>query len=353
MIFSLLFRVWVFLVLYLDIVLSHSEHHLVLLVSFDGFRYDYLQMVAKSRRETPNFDRLRQEGVEALHVTNRFITKTFPNHYSIATGYHEESHGVTGNEFYDLVLQRKFTFDDDRDPLMWNNGTMDGGAEPIWVTNEKAGIGALFKRRSGVMMWPGNKAKIHGKLPTYSKDYDFTYPNKSRIDDVIKWFTNDTAPINLGLLYFSEPDHSGHLYGPESDHILDLIVALDDIVGYLLQQLENHNLLHKMNLIITSDHGMAEINGLITLDHYVNSSWYDMYGGSPVFNINPKPGDQILSVFLFFFFLLFQSLLDCRQQQTLRQLFFDHQLLISSFRQRRRRVQQFKKNTSPEHVQKR
>ena len=282
------------LLLCVSVIVSHNSNPLLLLVSFDGFRYDYLQKVAQSHQKTPNFDRLRQEGVEALHVKNRFITKTFPNHYSIATGYDEESHGVTGNNFYDDAIKKEYTFDNDSDPLMWNNGTMGGGAEPIWVTNEKTkDHSVLYPKSSGVMMWPGCKAKIHGIRPTWHMDYNQTYPNKSRVDDVVKWFTDHDKPINLGLLYFSEPDHSGHEFGPNSEKILDLIVALDGIVGYLLEQLEKHDdLLHRMNIIITSDHGMAEIgkDNLIKLNDYLDPSLYEMYGGSPVFNIDPKPG---------------------------------------------------------------
>ena len=276
--------------LFISAILSHSDNTLLLIVSFDGFRHDYLEKVAKSGRKTPNFDKLRQEGVEAQHVKNRFITKTFPNHYSLVTGYHEESHGVTANEFYDQSTGRKFNFSVDSDSTMWNNGTKGGGAEPVWVTNEKAEHSALFKKRSGCMMWPGCKAEIHGVRPTWWMAYNQTYPNKSRIDDVIKWFSSQDKPINLGLLYFSEPDHSGHEFGPESETILDLIVALDEVVGYLLSELEKHHLLHKMNLIITSDHGMVEVDKVIELDKYLNSSLYTKYGGSPVYNIDPKPG---------------------------------------------------------------
>ena len=53
----------------------------VLLVSMDGFRWDYINKVS-----TPNFDALAQEGTKAAFINNTFITKTFPCHYSIATG---------------------------------------------------------------------------------------------------------------------------------------------------------------------------------------------------------------------------------------------------------------------------
>lgn len=53
----------------------------LLLVSMDGFAWDYLEKV-----ETPNFDKLSTLGVKAKHMKGTFSTKTFPSHYSIATG---------------------------------------------------------------------------------------------------------------------------------------------------------------------------------------------------------------------------------------------------------------------------
>lgn len=53
----------------------------VLLVSMDGFRWDYINKV-----KTPNFDIMAQEGVRVPFINSTFITKTFPCHYSIATG---------------------------------------------------------------------------------------------------------------------------------------------------------------------------------------------------------------------------------------------------------------------------
>ena len=58
-----------------------SARNKVLLVSMDGFRWDYIDRV-----KTPNFDRMAREGVKAPFINNTFITKTFPCHYSIATG---------------------------------------------------------------------------------------------------------------------------------------------------------------------------------------------------------------------------------------------------------------------------
>ena len=53
----------------------------LLLVSMDGFRWDYLD-----KFNTPNFDKFAKNGVRVDYVNNSFVTKTFPNHYTIVTG---------------------------------------------------------------------------------------------------------------------------------------------------------------------------------------------------------------------------------------------------------------------------
>lgn len=61
-----------------DIINPQLEAPPLLLVSFDGFRADYLQ-----RYPMPNMSLLYSQGVLVEQLTNVFITKTFPNHYSL------------------------------------------------------------------------------------------------------------------------------------------------------------------------------------------------------------------------------------------------------------------------------
>uniref|UniRef100_A0AAV2LGD3 Uncharacterized protein n=1 Tax=Knipowitschia caucasica TaxID=637954 RepID=A0AAV2LGD3_KNICA len=59
-----------------------SGRNKLLLISFDGFRWDYDRMV-----DTPNLDKMAQDGVKARYVTPPpFVTITSPSHFSIVTG---------------------------------------------------------------------------------------------------------------------------------------------------------------------------------------------------------------------------------------------------------------------------
>ena len=254
----------------------------VLLVSFDGFRWDYLN----NRTKTPNFNYIKQNGVHATRgLVNAFITKTLPNHYAIVTGLYEESHGMVGNEFYDPKLKEVFEFSNKTQAM--ESKWFDNGGEPIWVSNQKGS----YRRRSGIVFWPGDSASVKGYLPTTYLPWNPLTPNETRIDYIITWFTTK-QPINLGLLYFEEPDGYGHLHGPDSDQMTNMIGALDSVLGYLISELRRVGLLDKINLIVTSDHGMAQTpsDKIIDLDKYINNKSYKIFSSNPVANILPNPG---------------------------------------------------------------
>jgi predicted AlkP superfamily pyrophosphatase or phosphodiesterase len=67
--------------------------HRVLLISMDGFRWDYLDKMAP----LPNFERMEREGTRAQYINNTFMTSTFPTHYSIATGQSRYTHHSAAN----------------------------------------------------------------------------------------------------------------------------------------------------------------------------------------------------------------------------------------------------------------
>jgi len=68
---------------------QHTASPYVVLVSFDGFRYDYV-----SRFNLPNFEKFIREGTAAEGMIPSFPSKTFPNHYTLVTGLYPGHHGL-------------------------------------------------------------------------------------------------------------------------------------------------------------------------------------------------------------------------------------------------------------------
>ena len=99
------------------------------------------------------------------------------------------------------------------------------------------------------------------------------------MDSVISWFQlKEHQRPHLILLYFSEPDHTGHEDGVDKDKMIESITKMDNLLGYLRQQLKTLDIYSQINLVITSDHGMTDVSTdrLIILDNYL-SRMDDLY----------------------------------------------------------------------------
>ena len=249
----------------------------LLLISFDGFRADYL-----TKTETPNFDRLIKNGVTAEGLIPIFPTKTFPNHYAIATGLYPENNGLIGNNMYDPEMDARYS--------MGNREAVENPdwylGEPIWNTVEKAG------KKAGTMFWIGSEAPIQNMRPSHWKSYDGSIPNEARIDTVLKWMTREQDPVEFGTLYFSFVDSQGHRYGPDSEEVIEAIEQADELVGYLMEKLESNE---SINLMIVSDHGMIEVSPSkkVTLDDFIDVNKIEIIAYSPalMFNVEGE-GEQ-------------------------------------------------------------
>lgn len=247
----------------------------LLLVSFDGFRADYLETY-----NLPHLQEFIEDGVFVKQVTNAFITKTFPNHYSIVTGLYEESHGIVANDMYDPEAKKKFSQFNDSDPFWWNE------AVPIWVTNQQQRNGT-----SAAAMWPGTDVRINNTTPHFFMKYNFSVTFEERVEKIVKWLNSSDPVVNFATLYWEEPDVSGHKYGPDdTENMRRVLEQVDQHVGFLTSKLKALGLWDSINVIITSDHGMAQCSPkkLIVLDNCIGRGNYTLIDRSPVAAVLPK-----------------------------------------------------------------
>ncbi|XP_035006250.2 bis(5'-adenosyl)-triphosphatase enpp4 [Hippoglossus stenolepis] len=258
----------------------------LLMVSFDGFRADYLQ-----RFPMPNLKLLYSQGVLVEQLTNVFITKTFPNHYTLVTGLYAESHGIVASNMYDPVSHKHFHAGQDQDPMWWSK------AQPLWITALDSGY------KTAAMMWPGSDVLISSRTPTHFLPYDFNVTFRQRIGNVTKWLLgNEKEPgVKFAALYWEEPDRSGHKYGPENTAVMTKVLKeVDDNIGLLVSKLKYNGLWGRINVIITSDHGMAQLSTerLIRLDDCIHPDDYTLVDSSPVAALIPHKDPKTLFTLL-------------------------------------------------------
>lgn len=177
----------------------------------------------------------------------------------VFTGLYGETHGIVGNRMFDPLTGKSFNMRT-TDPIWW-----DGG-EPLWVTVQRSGL------KSAVFYWPGSEAEIKGLRPNIYRNYNESVDFDTRVDTVVEWLTNSSLDISLAMMYFHEPDKTGHKYGPDSAEVIAKVEEMDDVLGYLVGSLKKTSLWETLNLVVTSDHGMADVSNtkLIGILDYVN-----------------------------------------------------------------------------------
>jgi predicted AlkP superfamily pyrophosphatase or phosphodiesterase len=227
--------------------LNRAQKDLVILVSIDGFRNDYL-----GRGLTPNLLALAQQGTVAKKFEPVFPTITFPNHFALITGRYPDHNGIVNNTMYDPSKTVQVFRLSDRhaieNPLWWNEGI------PLWVTLNRQG------KRSSTLFWVGSESPIQGIQPNDWLSYDHGLSSLDRTKQLLRWLNRDDQDrADFATLYFSEVDSKGHEFGPESPELNASLVSADQAIGELLQGLRTLGLLEKTTLVVTSDHGMAQI----------------------------------------------------------------------------------------------
>lgn len=277
--YKLIISIFSLLLFLMPLNALNPKQHYTVIVSLDGFRWDYPTMY-----KTPNLDRMGQEGVKAVMLPS-YPASTFPNHYTIATGLVPAHNGIVNNTFWDASNKRHYSMGDS---ATRNNPDYYLG-EPIWVTAQKQGL------KTANMYWVGSDIAIKGTHPTYYRMWAAN-PHLSfeqRIDTVLTWLQKpEEERPRLTMLYFEEPDGSGHHNGPCSKETGTVVQYVDSLMGVLRNRIESLPFADNINLIVTSDHGMMDISPerIVNMNQYLKSEWCEVIDGRTPTSIFSKVG---------------------------------------------------------------
>jgi predicted AlkP superfamily pyrophosphatase or phosphodiesterase len=247
---------------------AQKAHYLVL-VSLDGFRWDYAR-----RDGATHLLALGKQGVWAPQgMIPSFPSLTFPNHFTIVTGLYPEHHGLVANSFYDETRQARYGISD---PAAVTDGSWYSGV-PLWSLAEGQGM------RTACLFWPGSEAEVAGHRPTWYARFD----NKTQATDQVQQARIDDAAALLRLpdadrphfitIYYSEPDHEGHEFGPDALETRSAVLKMDGMIAKLKAALDATRL--PIDLVVVSDHGMVKIEGSwVTLDKFADLTGFEAVG---------------------------------------------------------------------------
>lgn len=236
-----------------DPVAKTSPGDVVLWLSIDGFRSDYLE-----RAEMPRLRKLMKEGIYSLELEPIFPAITFPSHISQATGVRVAKHGIPSNTFYDSAAD--FTH---RYP--WYGRLLE--AEPIWLTASRQGV------RTAALDWPLSHSQRGKVTAAYYEDrFDTSKSDRQRLDRILEVWDKDEheQPLRLIMGYIVATDTVGHERGPDSREVLEVARDTDALVGAFLDQVTKTFNKHRrgeqqLYVLLTTDHGMSNVHTLVHL----------------------------------------------------------------------------------------
>ena len=250
---------------------------ILILISFDGFRWDYID-----RGASPTLNHLAAAGVRSRGLVPSFPSVTFPNHYTLVTGLYPEHHGIVANNIRDERWPERFsmTARTSRDQMWW-------GGEPLWVTARLQGL------RAGATFWPGSEVPIHGIWPNYWTAFDDDMPNVDRVNHTLDLLAlPESERPSFLTLYFSEVDHAGHDHGPDSPEVLEAIRHEDQALARLEAGVRQLHLLGRVTFVVVSDHGMTSLSDdrVVFLDDYIDLSGVDVVDWGETVQLRPLTG---------------------------------------------------------------
>lgn len=241
---------------------AEKAHYLVL-VSLDGFRWDYAK-----RDGARHLLAIGKEGAWAPEgMLPSYPSVTYPNHISIVTGLYPEHHGIVANTFYDPERKALYSPKETVADGSWYSGV------PLWSLAEGQGM------RTACLFWPGSEAEIAGHRPTWYQRYaeaEFTEAAElARIHEAEALLKLSAAERpHFIAIYLGEVDDAGHRYGPDAPQTRAAALRVDAMVGRLKAALDKTGL--PVDLVVVSDHGMAKIDPpWITLADYADLSKFE------------------------------------------------------------------------------
>lgn len=255
-----------------------EERNRIVLLSCDGFRYDYL-----NRGITPALDSIASAGARALALEPVFPTASFPGNYSIITGLYPENHGIIANNFYDKISEETYsaTDDDTRSNPKWYRG------ETVWQTAKRSGI------NSAAVQWPGSDIEAEYMQPKYFKGLDDDISDKEIFEIALHWLQSEEKRPSFISIKFDNIDKAGHLNGTNSPELNDAIIEFDELIGGFCKKLNKLDGAENINLIIVSPYGMSVADsGLVDLSGYLDDDKLIVQNYGAYMMIDSKENDM-------------------------------------------------------------
>ena len=251
---------------------------LVLMISIDGLRPDYVTAADTHGLKIPALRRFVAEGAFAEGVQGVIPTVTYPSHTTLITGTWPAKHGILGNTIFDPLRTGQSAWywyaEDIRLPTLWEAAADAGwttasiqwpvsvGARVTWNIPEYwRANSAQDAKLLRVLSTPGLLAELEAELGPYPRALE-AEDDEARGRFAARLLEKKRpALLTLHLIAL---DHTQHETRPFSAETFAVLERLDAVVAKLRETAERLAP-GRAVLAIVSDHGFAQVHTNLNL----------------------------------------------------------------------------------------
>ena len=220
---------------------------LLVVISVDGLRPDYVTAADAHRAKVPHLRKFLHEGTYAQGVTGVIPTVTYPSHTTLMTGVWPAKHGILANQTFDPLQKNHegwyWYAEDIRVPTLWDAAAAAGrttasiqwpvtaGAKINWNIPEiwRAGTSEDAKLVR-VVSTPGLLAEAKAAIGEYRGGIDATPESDEVRGKYAVWILENKRP-SLLTLHLIALDHIEHEAQPFSPKAMAVLERLDVVIG--------------------------------------------------------------------------------------------------------------------------
>ena len=253
---------------------------LLVLISVDGLRPDYVTAADAHGCKIPNLRRFPKEGTYAEGVQGVVPTVTYPSHTTLVTGVWPVKHGILANGIFDPLRKNQegwyWYTEDIRVPTLWDAAAHAGrttasiqwpvtvGAHITWNIPEfwRASTAEDVKLQRAVST-PGLLMEAQAELGEYRGGIETSAESDEIRGRYAQWILERKHP-GLLTLHLTVLDHIEHETGPFSEEAVAVLERLDKVIGNL-RDVAERLAPGRAFVAIVSDHGFVKTDTQLNL----------------------------------------------------------------------------------------
>ena len=253
---------------------------LLVMISIDGLRPDYITSADAHGAKVPNLRRFLKEGTYAEGVQGVVPTVTYPSHTTLVTGVWPAKHGIYANSTFDPLQKNQMGWywyaEDIHVPTLWDAAAQAGrttasiqwpvtvGAHITWNIPEfwRASTPDDAKLLCAAST-PGLLVEAEAELGEYRGGIETSAESDEIRGRYAQWILEKKRPA-LMMLHLTALDHVQHDTGPFSPEAIAVLERLDTVVGNL-REVAERRAPGRVFFSVVSDHGFAKYDARLNL----------------------------------------------------------------------------------------